>query len=150
MANMIPVIERRKHRRYIVSGRVRFVTGFDTGLASLVNLGEGGILIRSRALLPLGTKATFRVVPSQCPIEIEIEGRVVGVKDGLLAVRFLEKRQEVSDCVRWLASENCPWTGSVGIGALGNSFPEATNSPQTPEPVGKELETARDLVFQSA
>ena len=138
MIHMIPLVERRKHRRFIVSGRVRFVTGFDSGLGSLVNLGEGGILIRSRALFLEGTKATFHVCPSGCPIEIEIEGQVVGVKDDLMAVRFLEERLEVSDCVQWLANENCPWTGTVAIETLGTSSPQG------------EFEASHELVFQSA
>jgi hypothetical protein len=149
MVNMIPSTERRRQRRFIVYGRVRFVTGFDSGLGSLVNLGEGGILFRSRAPFPEGTTATFYVSPAGCPVEIEIEGQVVGVKDGLLAVRFLEERQEVSLCLRWLASENCPWTGTVSVEALGTSRLEAVTS-QASEPAIAELETSRELVFQSA
>jgi hypothetical protein len=149
MINMIPSIQRRRQRRFIVYGRVRFVTGFDSGLGSLVNLGEGGILFRTRALFPEGATATFHVSPAGCPVEIEIEGQVVGVKDDLMAVRFLEERQEVSLCLRWLESENCPWTGTVSIEALENSRPEGVTS-QTMEPATAELETTRELVFQSA
>ena len=149
MINATPTIERRNHRRFIVSGRVRIVKGFDTGLGSLVNLGEGGILLRSRALFPEGAKATFHVSPSGCPIEFEIEGQVVGVKDDLMAVRFLEERQEVSYCLRWLASENCPWTGTVSIETPGASRPEAVIF-QAPEPTVTELENSRESVFQSA
>ena len=150
MIDMIPLAERRKHRRYIVSGRVRFVAGFDSGLGSLVNLGEGGILIRSRALFQKGAKATFRVSPVGCPIELEIEGQVVGVKDDLMAVRFLEERREVLDCLRWLASENCPWTGTVALETLGTSCPKQTSSPYSPEQAVTEGEASYELVFQSA
>lgn len=149
MIHMIPLVERRKHRRFIVSGRVRFVTGFDSGLGSLVNLGKGGILFRSRAVLPEGAKGTFQLHPSGCPIELKIEGQVVGVKNEIMAVRFLEERPEVSDCVQWLANENCPWTGTVAIETLGTFRPLQTNSPDT-EPAVTELETAHDLVFQAA
>jgi len=155
MIHMTPLAERRKHRRFIVSGKVRFVAGFDSGLGTLVNLGEGGILIRSGALFPEGTKATFQVYPSRCPIELEIKGQVVGVQpagvnDSLMAVRFLEDRPEVSDCVRWLASENCPWTGTVATETLGASRPDATHSPDTTEPAPTELEISHELIFQSA
>ena len=149
MVNMIPSTERRRQRRFIVYVRVRFVTGFDSGLGSLVNLGEGGILFRSRAPFPEGTTATFYVSPAGCPVEIEIEGQVVGVKDGLLAVRFLEERPEVSLCLRWLASENCPWTGTAAIETPGTSRPEAVILP-FPEPAIPELETSHELIFQSA
>ena len=150
MVDMISQIERRKHRRFIVSGRVRIVRGFDSGLGSLVNLGEGGILIRSRALFPEGAKATFQIHPAGCPIALEIEGQVVGVKDSLMAVRFLEERREVSDCLRWLASENCPWTGAVPIGTSGDCRPEATISSEAREKGIRELEAAHELVFQDA
>ena len=150
MSIMIPLFERRKHRRFIVSGRVRMVSGFDSGLGNLVNLGEGGILMRTRALFPEGTKATFQVQPSACPIEIEIEGEVVGVKDDIMAVRFLEKRPEVSACVQWLANENCPWTGAVAIETPEISRSVQAISPDRPDQVHTELETASDLVFQSA
>jgi hypothetical protein len=141
MIDMVPSIERREHRRFIVSGRVRLVRGFDSGLGTLVNLGEWGILFR---------RPTFRISPARCPIEIEIEGQVVGVKDDRMAVRFLEKRQEVSDCLRWLASENCPWTGTVGAtsGPETQEAPEAMTS-QTPES-DADLEAARELLFRSA
>jgi PilZ domain len=150
MVDMIPLVERRKHRRFIVSGKVQFTAGFDSGLGSLVNLGEGGLLIRSRALLPEGTKGTFHVHPSRCPIEFEIEGQVVGVKGSVMAVQFLEKRPEVSDCVQWLASENCPWTGPVSMEVSGASRPEPTIPSEIAEPAIRELEIAHELVFQSA
>ena len=142
MANTIPSTERRKHRRFIVSGRVRLVRGFDTALGSLVNLGEGGILVRSQVPYPEGANATCQVSPRGCPIEFEIEGQVVGVKDELMAVRFLEERSEVSLCLRWLASENCPWTGTAAIETPGTS--------RSPEPAIPELETSHELIFQSA
>lgn len=151
MLKTIPFIERRKHRRFIVSGKVQMVTRFDFAPATLVNLGEGGILIRSRDPFPEGTRGTFHISPVACPFEIEIQGQVVGVKDDLMAVQFLERQTEVSDCVQWLANENCPWAGTVSTGTLGNTRQEGANLPDAPLPTGvPELETARDLVYQRA
>lgn len=144
MATTAPFAERRKHRRFIVSGRVRFATGFDSVLANLVNLGQGGILIRSQVTYPEGTKATFHVSPHGCPYKLEVEGQVVGAKDGLMAVQFLEERPEISDCIQWLVSENCPWTGAV---AIGTSKSDIAPSPAA-APIAAELETAHALIFQ--
>jgi hypothetical protein len=145
MINLTPSSERRKHRRFIVSGGVRLLKGFDTGLGTLVNLGEGGILFRGRTVFPEGTKATFQISPARCPIRFEVEGEVVGVRDDLMAVRFLEERLEVSLCLQWLASENCPWTGTVTIEPRA-----AALAPSVPEQAVQEFETSRELVFQSA
>ena len=105
--------ERRRYRRYIVSGTVRFVMDFGAGSTELVNLGEGGMLIRAANVLSEGAEGTFHVVPSRYPIEFEVEGRVVGGKDDLVAIQFLEKPHTVSTLIQWLDQENCPWTGAV-------------------------------------
>ena len=103
-------MERRRYRRYIVSGTVRFVMNFGAGSTELVNLGEGGMLIRAANILSEGAEGAFHVVPSRYPIEFEVEGRVVGGKDDLVAIQFLQKHHTVSALIQWLEQENCPWT----------------------------------------
>ena len=113
--NPVQFMEWRRYRRYIVSGTVRFTTNFEAGSGDLINLGEAGILIRGGLVLPEGTEETFHVVPSRYPVEFEIQGQVVGVKDDLMAIRFLQELQTVAVLIQYLERENCPWTGTVGL-----------------------------------
>ena len=112
--NPVQFMEWRRYRRYIVSGTVRFDTNSEAGSGDLINLGEAGILIRSGVVLPEGTEGTFHVVPSCYPFKFEVEGQVVGGRDDLVAIRFLQNHQTVSALIQWLGQENCPWTGTVG------------------------------------
>ena len=116
--NPVEFSERRRFRRYIVSGTVRFDTNSEAGSSDLVNLGEEGVLIRGGLVLPEGTEGTFHVVPSRYPVEFEIQGQVVGVKDDLMAIRFLQELQTVAVLIQCLERENCPWTGTVATDSL--------------------------------
>jgi hypothetical protein len=149
MKNLIPLVERRKHRRFIVSGTVEFARKSEKGSADLVNLGEGGMLIRNGVTFPEGTEVSFHVAPVHCPVELDIRGQVVGVNEGLMAVRFLEQRQEVSFCVQWLARENCPWAGTIeNPGLKITRYPVSLTEPKAPRI--PEVERAQELVFQQA
>lgn len=124
--NPVEFAERRRFRRYIVSGTVRFDTNSEAGSSDLINLGEEGVLIRGGVVLPEGTEGTFHVVPSRYSVEFEIQGQVVGVKDNLMAIRFLQKRPAVAALIQWLEWENCPWTGTVSTDALRGVSPVPT------------------------
>jgi hypothetical protein len=144
-------VERRRYRRYIVSGTVRFVTNLEAGSGDLVNLGDGGILIRSGVALPEGTEGSFHVVPSHCPFEFEIQGRVVGVKGDRMAIRFLQRNQTVAALIQWLERENFPWTGTVAMDALSAVYSLRMESCALPaQAEDAELECARELVFRTA
>ncbi|MGH9784432.1 MAG: PilZ domain-containing protein [Terriglobia bacterium] len=124
-------MERRRYRRYIVAGSVRFVMNFGAGSTELVNLGEGGMLIRAAAVLADGATGTFHVVPSRYPLEFEVEGQVVGGKDDLVAIQFPQKHHAVSALIQRLEQENCPWTGTI---------PDASTSGCSPRTESKTLE----------
>jgi hypothetical protein len=148
--NPLPLVERRRGRRYIVSGAVRFATNTKAGSADLVNLGEGGVLIRSGAVIPEGTEGTFHVVPQRCPFEFEIPGRVVGVKGELMAIRFLQRNQLLAPLIQWLENEHYPWTGTIAMDALSGGGAPGTASKTLPVQVENDLEHERELVYQDA
>lgn len=106
--------ERRRYRRYIVQGQVRFRINSSEASGELVNFSQGGLLVRSQAVLPPGTQATFRVTASCYPNAFDVAGEVVGVKDALLAIKFLEQPKSVHQLLEWLERENVPWTGTFG------------------------------------
>ena len=107
-----PDIERRKHRRYIVRGRVRFTIDSLEVLAELVNFGEGGVLIQSMFDLPVGTHMDLRILTFCYPIAVDGVGQVVGGCGDLLAIQFVEKPPEADRLLRWLEVEHYPWTGT--------------------------------------
>jgi hypothetical protein len=130
---------------------VQLVRRSEKGSAELVNIGEGGMLIRNGVTFPEGTEASFHVTPVHCPVELDIRGQVVGVNEGLMAVRFLEKRPEVSFCVQWLARENCPWAGTIeNQGLRMTRYPEIGSLEEPEAPRAREVERVQELVFQQA
>ena len=135
--------ERRRYRRYIVAGTVRFVLNFGAGSSELVNLGEGGMLIRATAVLSEGAAGTFHVVPSRYPLEFEIEAEVVGAKDDLVAIRFLQEHHTVSALVQWLEQENCPWTGTITDALTSGFAPRSESKTLEQEAEVPALESAR-------
>ena len=135
--------DRRRFRRYIVAGSIRFVVDLGAGSTELVNLGEGGMLIQAANGLSDGAAGTFHVVPSRYPLPFEVEGEVVGGKEDFVAVRFLQKHATVSALIQWLEQENCPWTGTT-TDALASGF-HARDASETlaTEAEVPELESAR-------
>ncbi|MBI1956023.1 MAG: PilZ domain-containing protein [Acidobacteria bacterium] len=102
--------ERRRYRRYIVQGRVKFRIGSAETLGDVVNFGQGGMLIRSGVVLPEGSETTIQVKASCYPDAFEVSGQVVGVKNGRMAIKFLKKPKAVEELLLCLAQENYPWT----------------------------------------
>ena len=111
--------ERRKHRRYIVRGRVKFTFDSLELWGDLVNFGDGGMLLRTRYEIPEKTKLNFCVVAYCYPDMFAVPGQVVGGRDSLLAIRFLERTDGVMELLRWLEVENFPWTGGISYAGEG-------------------------------
>ena len=104
--------ERRRHRRYILPGQVRFRINSFEASGELVNFGQGGLLMRSRVALPVGTQMSLRVQASCYPSAFETPAEIVGVKNALMALKFLEQPHGVQELLLWLERENFPWTGT--------------------------------------
>jgi PilZ domain len=106
------LVERRKHRRYIVRGRVRFLIDSLEVSADLVNFGQGGLLIRSPFTLPVGTRLDLRILAFCYPAAVIGIGRVVGGRGNLLAVQLVQQSSEADQLLWWLEQEHYPWTGT--------------------------------------
>ena len=104
----IPKVERRRYHRYIVSGDVQLFRGRFLGNARLVQFGLGGMLLRGGQLLPVGKRVTAKIQAAGYPYEVEVPAQVVGVRNALMAFKFLGSPGPVLDLGRWLAARNQP------------------------------------------
>jgi hypothetical protein len=104
-------VERRKHRRYIVAGRVTFAIGSVNVSGELVNFGHGGMQIRTRHEVSANARLDFRVVAYCYPEMFTVPGQVVGIGNSSLSVKFLERTSGAKELLLWLERENYPWTG---------------------------------------
>jgi PilZ domain len=142
-------VERRKHRRYIVRGRVKFTIDSLDLWADLVNFGEGGMLIRSRYEIPAGTLLHFRVIAYCYPNTFEVQGQIVGGRDSLLAIQFLSSTSGTRELLQWLEGEHFPWTG----GSSSEDFErvEAWQNARPVNPLGTaETPDSLEVIFQDA
>jgi hypothetical protein len=135
--------ERRRHRRYIVRGRVRFAIDSLEVWADLVNFGAGGMQIRSRYELPAGSRRTFRLMAFCYPVAIDVEGEVVGGREELVSIQFVNKPDTVNGLLRWLEQEHFPWTGPANGTRLDGLRDRTEND-------FREAEDALELVYQDA
>ena len=144
-------VERRKHRRYIVRGRVKFTVDSLELWGDLVNFGHGGMLIRSRYEVPEKTALTFRVIAYCYPNSFEVPGRIVGGKESLLAIRFLERTDGAGELLRWLEGENFPWTGGSSSEEAKLAEPVKPPASNSVFPLGEaEADASMEVIFQDA
>ena len=142
-------VERRKHRRYIVRGRVKFTIDSLQLWGDLVNFGHGGMLIRSRYEIPEKTQLNFRVIAYCYPNTFEVLGQVVGGQESLLAIQFLKRMDGAKELLQWLEGENFPWTGGTSSEDLERA--EAWQGARPAQPVTEaEAEASMEGIFQDA
>ena len=142
-------VERRKHRRYIVRGRVKLIIDSLELWCDLVNFGHGGMLIRSRFEIPEKTRLDFLVIAYCYPNTIEVPGQVVGGHGSLLAIQFLNRTDGAKELLQWLEGENFPWTGGSSPEDLERT--EAWQAVVPAQPVSEtEAEVSMDDIFQDA
>ncbi|HWP85767.1 MAG TPA: PilZ domain-containing protein [Terriglobia bacterium] len=143
--------ERRKHRRYILTGRVRLRIYAMEFWGDLVNFGAGGMLIRTPYTLPEKTTIQFLLSPDNYPDVLEVSGQVVGGHGCLAAIQFLEHTNGARFLLQWLAAENYPWTGGEGLEI--NDLGGEQNQPARPPAASlseAELETSQEWIYQNA
>src|SRR5262245_51780277 len=110
-------LERRLHRRYILTGSAKFHISTGQVAGGLVNIGLGGMLVRTDVTLPHGQ--VYRVdlrVPGYA-YGVEVFGRVAGTQDGKCAIHFAGNSRGLAELLVWLAQENMPWTTTNPLGA---------------------------------
>lgn len=98
----------RRFPRYIISGDVRLFQRRLQGTARLVQFGLGGMLLRGGFVLPKGSRALARIKPDRYPHEFELPLEVVGIRNALMAVKFVATSQSLVDFERWLRRSNYP------------------------------------------
>ena len=103
--------KRRASVRYIIGGQVIFHTGSPDSCGDLVNLGQHGMLVRTQVQVPAGTEFRIGLTVEGYPTSLQGDGRVVGARQDLLAIRFLREPAGLIQLLQWLAQENVPWTG---------------------------------------
>ena len=103
--------ERRRSVRYIVEGDVIFHIGSPESSGALVNIGRHGMLVRTKVLVPEGTKLRVGFTVDGYPAECQGRSQVVRTSPDLLAVQFLGEPRGLPQLLLWLERENVPWTG---------------------------------------
>ena len=89
------IIEKREHKRYIVSGRVEFATPRGMASGEVVSVSRGGMLMLTKATSPIGTDQ--EVVLSVQGHSAKVWARVVRAESGVLGMAFLEEPEGLQD-----------------------------------------------------
>jgi PilZ domain len=102
----------RKHKRYIIEGPVKLQGNAGEGSGVLVNLGRGGVLIRSDSFFAsVGEKYTLRFAIHGYDQSIETGGVVVGARSDLLAMQFSQDPPGLESVLNFMEQSHCPWAG---------------------------------------
>jgi len=95
-------IERRRYKRYPVSGLVEFMTEAVWSPSKLLDIGKEGVLIHSDVAASPGEELTFRFIVSGYQGLFETSGKVVRNQNDVLAFKFLEEPAELKNLLSWL------------------------------------------------
>ena len=77
------------------------------GNARLVQFGLGGMLLRGGQLLPVGKRVTAKILAADYPYEVEVPAEVVGVRNALMAFKFLAQPGQVRNCRAIRIAKRC-------------------------------------------
>ena len=94
--------EKRRYRRYPVSGQVQFRTEVDEAVGELVHIGKRGMLIRSHFMPPLRTNLSIHFTVQRYGETFRVGGRVVGSEKGMIAVSFPVEPVGMEELLQWL------------------------------------------------
>jgi hypothetical protein len=101
---------RRKHKRYIVDGSVTLQGDVGEAFGTLVNLGRGGMLVRSSRVNPqAGEEYKLRFTVRGYDQPMEAGGMVVGGHSGFLAMQFSHAPQDLDTVLHFMEQANYPW-----------------------------------------
>ena len=94
--------EKRRYKRYVVSGQVEIRTEVDEAVGELVHIGRRGILIRSHFIPPLRTDLSIHFTVQRYGETFRAGGRVVGSEKDLIAVSFSVEPAGMEELLQWL------------------------------------------------
>ncbi len=106
--------DKRRYRRYAVSGNVQFRTEVDAAVGELVHIGRRGMLIRSHFIPPLRTNLSIRFTVHGYGETLSIGGRVVGSEKDMIAVSFSVEPAGMEQLLQWLDKKGKSKVASVG------------------------------------
>ncbi len=90
------------HKRYRVSGPAEFQAGSVTATGELLDVGTGGILLRSDVNPSQGTHLQAQFAVAGYHGTFNARGRVVRTQLGVVAVMFLDQPDGLQPLLDWL------------------------------------------------
>ncbi len=99
------ISERRKFVRYLVAGDVQFRSAAVEATGELLDIGTGGILVRSQTMLDKGTNLTAGFDVKGCTGTFAAKGRVVRTQFDVLAIMFLDPPAGLDELLAELANK---------------------------------------------
>jgi len=106
--------ERRRYKRYSVTGQAEWWTDSTKTPTELLDVGNGGVLLRSQVTLAQGTQFGLRFTVDGYPEKFETRGRVVRTQMDIVAVMFLEEPVGLRQMLIWLDEQEQAKTGTSG------------------------------------
>ena len=105
-------VERRQYKRYGVTGRAEFQTDSAKAVGELLDIGTGGVLVRSQLIHDKGTNLWVQFTVAGYPGALDSRGRVARSQLDVLAVMFLEPPAELERLLAWLEHRTPPQSGA--------------------------------------
>ena len=103
-------VNRRRYKRYIVTGPLAVQGPGGESRGTLLNVGQGGILVRSDTTFKEGADLSLTFQVAGYPETFAVQGRVVGTKADVLAFKFLTEPSGLDMLVRWLDLQHVAWS----------------------------------------
>ena len=100
----------RRYKRYIVKGSVVLQGPGGGSRGMLLNIGQGGILVRTDNAQPTGVDITLLFDVTGYPETFGMWGQVVGINGSLLAIKFLDE-PDIGFLLDWLEFQHYAWSG---------------------------------------
>lgn len=104
--------ERRRYKRYSVTGESEFWTESAKTSTQLLDVGHGGVLLRSEVVPAQGTQLGVRFAVDGYPERFEARGRVVRTQMDIVAVMFPEEPAGLRQMLIWLDEQEQAKTGT--------------------------------------
>ena len=106
-------LEKRVHKRFIVSGSAEIELDGQKVARKIVSIGAGGLLILCEPIPPLGAEVQidFAVWGLAGEFPVGARGKVVWMQPGKVGLEFLEEPDGIRALLTFLEREHCCWSG---------------------------------------
>ena len=94
--------EKRRYKRYPVSGQVEFRTELEKAVGELIHISRRGIFVRSHFMPPLRTDLSIHFTVRGYGETFRVGGRVVGSEKDRIAVMFSVEPAGMEKLLQWL------------------------------------------------